>query len=321
MLDLPWLDIQPGPYVQAAMIENGAPALAPAVQGGAFQLMAVHPRFAICRLWLEPRVWLIEFADLGIQALAMNRMAHVLEGRTAAAEMLPREAAVSAWFREQEVDPVRLRVEHDDRLGEVQGFFERAQIQGLALNAEEQVRRDDLGHLGLLGAANGPETRAAKGGAVIALARASALPSVLHLTPAEYRAVLRHELSHAELLINPAYRAYCIAFWRGLSEPVRASLRKQFICWHYDPKDTARLAGELQAYLWEVELGGFLEVHLRRAGTSLAALRTAFLDGLDIQDGPAAQLFRLPGMREPLARGVAWSTEAQLVKRVEEPRR
>jgi hypothetical protein len=317
MLDLPPVESPPGPPTPTLTVADRRSVLSAAAANPAFQLQAVAPGFAVYRLRHAPRVWLIEFADLAIQARALNRLAHVLEGRSGVGAPLPDEATVAAWLRDQGADPLRLRIGHDYGLAELRGFFGRAQVEDLALNPAERSLRDQLQALGLLAPAGRDGPGAGADGAIVALTRASTMPSALRLTPAEYRAVLRHELSHAELMTNPAYRTYCIAFWRGLPEAARAALRGQFIRWHYDPTDEVRLASELQAYLWEVELGGFLDLHLRRAATSLAALRTAFLEGLDAQGGAAARFLRLPGMREPLARGPAWGDEAQLAKRVE----
>ncbi len=322
MFDLPAFDLSAVAASPPMVIETPAIELMrPPTEAGSFVLVTTETGFTIYRSWVNPAIWLLVFDDLRVQARTYKRLAHVLEGRSGANGSLPDEQTVTNWFRRTGADPERLRYGHDFRLDEIRSFFDRAEAQGADLNDAEAALRDALWTLGLLAAPAAGRGPPLPDTVLIALVGASAMPSSEHLTPAEYRAVLRHELSHAEFETNSAYRSYCLDFWQGLPSTVRDAIRRQFIRWHYDPHDDRRLANELQAYLWEVELGGYLDLYLRRAGTSLAALRTDFVAGVEDRGEPAARLFRLPGMREPLARGPGWDRIGFARKRTEENER
>ena len=255
----------------------------------------------------DARIWFLEADDIDQQNALFARLAHWLGVIADANAPLPSADEIRAWSRQTGADPRWQWIGHDYQMSEVRAFFYRAETDGVVLNTAEQLLRARLDALGLL-------TDTVRDGVLIAVPRASTTPHPARLTPAQQRALLRHELSHAEFYLNPSYRAYCLEFWARLMPEVRTVIRERFGRWCYDIDDTERLANELQAYLFEQEMGIWLDLDLRPTGISLAALREEFLAGLDALGTPTARFFQNLAYRQPLARGNGWNEDQSLRK-------
>lgn len=281
--------------------------LAPPADNPAWDVRGKASGLVLYRLGSDSRVWLLEPADLTTQARALNRLAWLLEhgGPT---DPAPAPETLARWHREHGRDPLRLRIAHDLTLAELRGLVPRLAGASATAEPEEAALLSLLRDHGVL-------TESPPAGVLLVVSRPSPGPAADTLTPAQHRALLRHELSHAVFALHPAYRDYCLAFWHGLRADLRTAITAQLGRWHYDTSDPARLANELQAYLFEAEMGAFVDARLRPLGASLARLRQDFLAGLAGRKDGAGWLFQWPHFAEVLARGPAWQVGPGLVKR------
>lgn len=254
------------------------------------------------RLRHNPRLWILEFPDLRIQGAALNRVAALIERQAASKERILTETEMTELITQSnQGDAEHFFLGHDYRLDDLARFFSLAQRDGVMLNPAEQGLLTLLRGLALMEPSasgawqiEGPEL------AVVTLAAASATPSPHHVSPFERLATLRHELSHGEYFTNPHYRAYCQRFWTARSESERTAIVRGLTQLGYDPASPDLMANELQAFLWEPQAGGWIDLWLRKVGGSLIALRETFLAGLDQAGEPISTLFTVTTMRRIL---------------------
>jgi hypothetical protein len=154
------------------------------------------------RLKRNPRLWIVDFPDLGVQGAALNRVAALSERRDAPKDRIvsaTEMAGLVAQAGKSKGSPDRYFLGHDYRLETLAQFFSLAQRDGVTLNAAEQGLRALLQGLGLLEQPEAGRWRARSPDlAVVTIAGASVTPSLRHLSPFERLAVLRHEISHGE---------------------------------------------------------------------------------------------------------------------------
>lgn len=129
----------------------------------------------------------------------------------------------------------------------------------------------------------------------------------------KFAAVLRHELSHAEFFVNPAYREYCLRAWNALSNHQRQIFTEELARLGYDTSNTRLLANEFQAFLWEPQAGFIIDVKLKKQHSSLASLRAAFITRLESVTPAVTSIFTIPGFAEP----IVWREQNQLIKSTE----
>lgn len=251
------------------------------------------------RLPDHPHLWIIDFPDLVVQAAALNRVSALIERRDAPKDRIASETEMTELVaRGGHGNAGRYLLGHDYRLAAVAWFYTLAQRDGVALNPAEQDLRGLLQDLGLLEQPAPGQWRATRPElAIVTIAGASDTPTARHLSPFERIAILRHEISHGEYFTNTHYRQYCWAFWEARSPEEQAAITTGLGQLGYDPSDPELLVNELQAFLWEPEAGAWIDLGLRKAGRSLAALRASFLDGLDRAAIPVSPLLATGMMR------------------------
>jgi len=192
---------------------------------------------AVFRLDVDPAILVLDFPDLHIQALMLNRVAALIEKADMPRERVVTEAELDAHVRAAGEDPDQYYYGHDYRAADLARFFRLAESQGMPLNPYETWLRDLLNREGWL-----------QDGAVGALISIPGLTA--DIDAAARTAILRHELSHAVYFTDPAYVALTRHLWNDLlTDNERAAIRKFLGDDGYDVKNEDLMANEGQAYL------------------------------------------------------------------------
>jgi len=275
-------------------------------------LSAVRPGdLQVFRWDRSPQVFVFIYPDLAAQARALNRIATFVEKAHAPRNRVLSEAELSAAIQASGKTEQTYYLGHDYTAGALADFFNTAPSSGVVLNPQEQELRSRLLRLGFF--------TEAEQGRLLAQAPERVLISVApeaspFLTTEDQRlkfaAVLRHELSHAEFFINPAYREYCLQAWNALSDHQRRIFTEELARLGYDTTNTLLLINEFQAFLWEPQAGFIMDVKLKKQNGSLARLRAAFIAGLNSRHPAITAIFTIPGFAEPMV----WRERSQLVK-------
>ena len=248
----------------------------------------------VYRLAENPRLLVFDFADLVAQGDALNRMAAFLEKRGGNGRVLD-DVQLASRIAAEGREPSQFYLGHDYRLTSAAHFFNVARSQGIVLNTGEQEVLSTLLASGLL--VSGPQGLAVRedNTAFISVSQARAQSNEHHTNLDDRTILLRHELSHGEFFTNLAYRDYCHDFWEGLTPEEREIFRQELALLGYEPTDEELMINEMQAYLWEPAVAGFLQARLIKQGSQdLAGFRQRFLAGLTSRPHPVTAFFDLP---------------------------
>lgn len=249
----------------------------------------------------SPQVFVFIFPDLTAQALALNRIAAFVEKAHAPRDRVLSDAELSTLIQARGKTEQTYYVGHDYIAGALAAFFNAALSSGFQLNSQEQDLRSRLLQLGFFSESDNGQLLAQTPERVLL----SVAPEHSPQLSAEVRrlklaSILRHELSHAEFFVNPAYREYCLQMWNGLPDFQRQIFIKEFARSGYDTSNTLLLANEFQAYLWEPEVGFLIDVRLRKQGSSLEKLRADFIAKLQSMNPAITTIFAIAGFDTPI---------------------
>ncbi|MCW3473889.1 hypothetical protein [Limobrevibacterium gyesilva] len=223
---------QPGPRA-------GAPAFAIRDASEAEILENRDGGLVIFRFRPNPRILVLDFADLSEQGRMLNRVAALVEKAGLPRDRLLDDTELDAAIRAHGDRPETYYYGHDYSAAALARFFALAERDRVALTPQEQMLR-------LLLAQEGYLQPGALGG-IISIPRAGADPFV---DLGARATILHHELSHGEYFSNPAYAAYARAFWSGvLTEAERAAFIRYLAHEDYDPSQEDLMINEMQAYL------------------------------------------------------------------------
>lgn len=262
-----------------------------------------------------PQVFVFIYPDLAMQARALNRIAAFVEKAHAPRDRVLADAELSATIRASGKAEQTYYVGHDYTAAALAAFFNAVPRSDVRLNPQEQDLRSRLLQWGFF---TEPEP-----GRLVAQPPERVLLSVApedspQLSAPDRRlkwaSVLRHELSHAEFFVNPAYRDYCLRAWQALPDPQRQIFTEEFARLGYDTANTLLLANEFQAFLWEPLVGLILDVKLKKQNSSLALLRADFLAKLKSFTPSVTSLFDLPGFSAP----IVWREQSHHLAKVTE---
>lgn len=256
----------------------------------------------VYKMQRNPLLWVVDFENLAIQSATLNRIAALIERNNAPKDRIVTPAELARFTATANKSTMqnknRLFLGHDYRLESVAQFFSLAQQHQVPLNAAEQAFLALMHKLGLLTfTATGTWQAAQPGTAVVTIAGASKTPSLEHLSPAERLAVLRHELSHGEYFTNSRYREYCQRFWAERNPAEQSTIINGLNLLGYNTTDQELVVNELQAFLWEPEAGAWIDLGLRKLGSSLTTLRNIFVTGLGTTADPISDLLTMDIMR------------------------
>jgi hypothetical protein len=242
-------------------------------------------RLRSSRFKAEPAIVVIEYPTLREQGLAMNRLAAMFEKRAAHRDRVLTEVELDELMRRSGDSIATFYQGHDYPAAKAAQFFSRAEAQGVVLNAQETQLRSLLIEAGLMKRAATAGFQAEGEQAVVSFT--SVQPVAPSTAPAERvdvvrrEAILRHELSHGEFFVNPAYRAHCMNFWRHV---LRKQERRMFSAYlkslDYNSGDEELMANETQALLMHTpDSRAFSARSLGVSESALTELRIRFRAG------------------------------------------
>jgi len=190
----------------------------------------------VSRFAADPDIVVIDFPNLNVQGRMLDRVAALIEKAH-----LPRNRVLGDVELNEAIYNCGDTIEsyyygHDYKAADLRKFFALAAADGVKLNPDELWLQRLLAQLGWLApGANG---------AIITL------PGAIPPVTAEMRAViLHHEISHGAFFTIPAYAAYSVAFWNGLTDAERAAFTDFLGRQGYDTGNTNLMLNETQAYL------------------------------------------------------------------------
>lgn len=262
----------------------------------------------------SPWVFVFIYPDLAMQARTLNRIAAFVEKAHAPRDRVLADAELSATIRASGETEQTYYVGHDYTAAALAAFFNAVPRSDVRLNPQEQDLRSRLLQWGFF---TEPEP-----GRLVAQPPERVLLSVApedspQLSAPDRRlkwaSVLRHELSHAEFFVNPAYRDYCLRAWQTLPDPQRQIFTEEFARLGYDTANTLLLANEFQAFLWEPLVGFVMDVKLKKQNSSLALLRADFLANLKSFNPAVTSIFAISGFSAP----IVWREQNHLAKATE----
>jgi hypothetical protein len=201
------------------------------------QIDAAQPcAIKVSRFALDPDIVVIDFPNLNVQGLMLDRVAALIEKAH-----LPRDRVLDDVALNEAIYNCGDTIEsyyygHDYKAADLQKFYDLAVADGVKLNPDELWLKALLKQLGWL-------TPGANGAVIT-------LPGAVDPITEEMRAViLHHEISHGAFYTVPAYEAYSIAFWNSLTPADRAAFTDFLGRQGYDTNNTNLMLNETQAYL------------------------------------------------------------------------
>lgn len=227
----------------------------------------VPARTTVFRLAEAPAVLVVAFVSAHEQALALNRVAALVEKAGFPRDHVLSQADLAARLHAQAIEPDDFYEGHDYRAADLARFVALAPNP---LPAAEARMRDIARQEGWL--------QPGATGALISIP-----PVGPHIDAADRTTILRHELSHAAYFTDPAYRAFTTRFWTtALSEAERAAFRAWLAAQGYDPANEDLMQNEAQAYLIHtVDPRYFAPAMIGMAPERYATLRTRLIDAMD----------------------------------------
>jgi len=236
------------------------------------------------RLKANPAIVVIEYPTLREQGLAMNRLAAMFEKRATQRDRVLTDGELDELIRSSGDNVATFYQGHDYPAAKVARFFTQADAQGVALNAQEMQLRSLLVQAGFMkrGATGAVQTVGEQ--AVISFTGVADDPGTApreRIDSVRREAVLRHELSHGEFFVDPAYRAHCMKFWRTvLSKQERKMFSAYLNSLNYDPGDEELMANETQAFLMHTpDSRAFNAGNVGLSEAALSELRSRFRAG------------------------------------------
>lgn len=201
------------------------------------QIDATQPcNIKVSRFSLDPAIVVIDFPDLNIQGLMLDRVAALVEKAH-----LPRDKVLDDVALHEAIYDCGDTIEsyyygHDYKAADLARFFTLAAQDGVQLNNQELWLKRLIKQLGWL-------TPGANGAIIT-------LPAATPPITKEMRAViLHHELSHGAFYTFPPYAAYSETFWNSLTNADRTAFKNFLGSEGYDTTNTNLMLNETQAYL------------------------------------------------------------------------
>ena len=179
---------------------------------------AMRDRQAVMRFAGNERILIVDFPDLGSQGRALNRVAALIEKRTAPRDRVLSDAELESFIISTGSSPETFFYGHGYKAGDLAKFFSLAESDGVELNEAEHSLRDLLLGQGFFRSQAGGYRMQEPEQALVTVVQQQAddpesqadetVDSFLRDT------ILRHELSHGDFFTNKAYRDYCRRFWQ-----------------------------------------------------------------------------------------------------------
>jgi hypothetical protein len=268
-----------------AMTAGAATAPAPLASLPELLQRPASARWRWARFKANPAIVVIEYPSLHEQGLAMNRLAAMFEKRAGQRDRVLTDGELDELIRRSRDKIATFYQGHDYPAAKVARFFSQAEAQRVALNAQEMQLRSLLMEADLMKRGADGAFQAVGDQAVVSFTGVQ--PDDPATAPDERvdsvrrEAILRHELSHGEFFVDPAYRAHCMHFWRHvLRERERRMFSTYLKSLDYNPGDEELMANETQAFLMHTpDSRAFDAGSLGLSESALARLRSRFRAG------------------------------------------
>jgi len=264
-----------------------ATAPTPAIELATYRQILANrsPDWHATRLAENPKILVVEFPDLAAQALALNRLAALIEKHNAPRDRLLSDESLTKFIEQAGDTSETFYFGHDYQAEAVAKFFNLAVLQQVRLNADELRLRNLLLEANLLREEGGQMVANPGHQAIVTFTALQAdrpQTSVDEAVDAQRReAILRHELSHGEFFTNVNYRDHCWTFWQQLTDSDRSLLRKFLAGQGYDPHNESLMVNEAQAFLIHTPDDRVMNANLIGLSQSrLDGLRERFRQGL-----------------------------------------
>jgi hypothetical protein len=235
------------------------------------QIRANQPTsMMVFRFAPNPMILVVDFPTLAEQGRMLNRIAALIEKSGVPHGRLLSDSALAEAIRSSGTTADTYYYGHDYPASAIKHFFELADRDNVALNADEQRLRR-------LAAQAAAEPLGF--GALISIVRADAANEV---DPAARAAILHHELSHGEYFTNAIYARFVSTIWQDvLTQDERAQFRTYLGTEGYDTSLEDLMINEMQAYLmYTPDLRFFDPTRLAITPGRFAAIRAAFAAGM-----------------------------------------
>jgi hypothetical protein len=255
----------PAPRPAAGMpAEPGPPILA---QADILAHRAAAP--TVFRLEANPRIFVVDFANLDQQGAAFNRVAALVEKAGQPRDRVLDDAALSAAIARSGDTPGTYYYGHNYRGRDLERFFALAERDGIRLTPEETWLRAEVAR----------SRRLVPAPAEFAVISVPGLEE--RVDAAMRRAILQHEIGHGHFFTDAAFAAHVARVWHEtFTEPERAAFRTFLEREGYDPGLEEVMMNEAMAYLiFTPDPRFFTPSHAGLTDARAEALRAALREG------------------------------------------
>lgn len=256
----------------------------PAVIAGYAEILGnVSRELRLFRYAGNPDILILDFPSLHAQALALNRIAALVEKSGAPRDRVLSDSEFQGFLQASGARFDTFYYGHDYRAADLVRFFNLARSGGIALNPAEEELAGILVDQEVMRAETGLFRPIEPGKALITLVQVqpdnpeTAAPDGVDVRLRD--TILRHELSHGEFFTNRTYRDYATRFWHErMTEGDRMAFRAFLAGEGYDSGNEDMMVNEMQAYLLHTpDPRAFSAAMLGMTQTAVAQLRQRFL--------------------------------------------
>lgn len=232
----------------------------------------------------NPNVYVIDLPTLTAQGRMFNRVTQLVE-QVQAGNGYPHvidNQELTAYIGNLHRTPANLGFGHDFQVSDLVLFFNLVDRDKVEIYPEEQELRDFLLNQGLVKVWRGFYQAIRPGVVVLSIPQVQQRrPEEPAVTEFARRAILTHEISHAEFFTNQRYADYCRKFWsEGLTAPQRTAFLTFLKKYNYEVSLADLVVNEMQAYLmFTPDAQSFSATKLGVTEEELDGIRRAFRIG------------------------------------------
>ena len=232
----------------------------------------------------NPNVLLFDFPGLTLQGRTFNRVTYLTEQFNEPYKRVLGNAEFLRYLEAKRRSQANFAYGHDLLVGELALFFNRADRDKIDLLPEEVALRNFLIEQGIVKVWRGIYQVNKDRPNVVVLS----IPQVQErqdnepaITAFARRAIVLHEIAHAEFYTNKYYAEYCRKFWNTrLTEQQRERFRRFLSKNNYTMNVDELLVNEMQAYLmFTPDKASFSAAKLGVSEAELDAMRDLFVNG------------------------------------------
>lgn len=238
----------------------------------------------VWRLENNPNVLLFDFPGLEMQGRTFNRVTYLTEQYNAPYKRVLGNAEFLKYLEAKRRSQANFAYGHDLLVSELALFFNLADRDKVELLPEEIALRNFLIEQDIVRVWRGIYQVNKDRPNVVVLS----IPQVQErqggepaITPFARRAIVLHEIAHAEFYTNKYYAEYCRKFWNTrLTEQQRERFRRFLSRSNYSMNESELLVNEMQAYLmFTPDKSSFSAAKLGVTEAELDAMRDLFVNG------------------------------------------